>query len=177
MKLIHYTNEKFSLEPMTYDQQESIWQAKPNGLWFSIEGDYDWKWWCEAENFNIENLVVSYEIELKEDANILHLKTPEEIIEFTKQYALSTKDWDIEYDRYQLKWDKVKEKYQGIIISPYQWDCRLRLGTSWYYGWDCASGCIWDLECIKEFKLMEINIKAESELEKLQLQSMCEKKK
>ena len=23
----------------------------------------------------------------------------------------------------------------------------------WYYGWDCASGCIWDVSCIEEFKL------------------------
>ncbi len=59
---------------------------------------------------------------------------------------------------YQLEWDKVKDKYQGIIIAPYQWECRLALETCWYYGWDCASGCIWDLDCIKEFIKQEVHV-------------------
>lgn len=58
---------------------------------------------------------------------------------------------------YELDWLKVKQKYQGIIIAPYQWKCRMAQETKWYYGWDCASGCIWDLDCIDEFKLIEIN--------------------
>ena len=151
MKLIHYTNEKFSLEPRKYDpydQSKLSWQPKPNGIWVSVEGEYDWKCWCESENYELEHLAVSYEIELKEDANILHLKTSEEIFEFTKAYKNPIRNYT-----YEIKWDEVKAQHQGIIISPYRWDCRLSLEASWYYTWDCASGCIWDLDCIKEFKL------------------------
>ncbi len=154
MKLIHYTSDEFKLEPLKYDQSDLHWQAKPNGLWFSVEGDYDWKWWCEGEEFRLYNLKVCYELELKKDAKILYLETPEEILDLAKQYPFLNKVWD--GDRtYEIDWNKVKEKYQGIIIAPYQWSCRLNPDCNWYYGWDCASGCIWDISCIEEFKLME----------------------
>ena len=163
MKLIHYTDSPIqSLEPRDYSQKDLSWQAKPNGLWFSVEiterfpNNYNWKEWCEANSYRIASLDVSYEIILKEDANILHLKTEQEILEFTKEYPLKTRDWDAEWDTYQLEWDEVKKKYQGIIISPYQWNCRLALETCWYYGWDCSSGCIWNISCIKEFVKKEV---------------------
>lgn len=160
MKLIHYTNEKFSLEPRKYEQSELSWQAKPNGLWFSVEGPNDWKWWCLAESFNIQNLVVSYEVKLKEDAKILHLKSADEVLNFSKLYPYLKKQWDNPEGRricgtYEIDWDKVKPQYQGIIISPYQWNCRMSQKSCWYYGWDCSSGCVWDLDCIEEFKLKE----------------------
>jgi hypothetical protein len=155
MKLIHYTDEEFTLEPRAYEQAALRTQGKPNGLWFSVEGPDDWKEFCESGNWNLHDLVVSYELHLKEGSNILHLKTAEEIMEFGKTYPLSTRRWDPEHDTYHLNWTKVREKYQGIIISPYQWDCTLAIETAWYYGWDCSSGCIWDLEAIKELKLIE----------------------
>jgi len=158
MKLIHYTNEKFSLKPREYDQKELSFQAKPSGLWVSVEGENDWKWWCEEENYNLENLVVSYEIELKDDANILYLTTADEIFYFTEEYPYLRQQWNDPIGikicaTYELDWNKVKYRYQGIIISPYQGYCRCSEKSMWYYGWDCASGCIWDLSCIKEFKL------------------------
>lgn len=165
MKLIHYSNDYIDyLENREYPQTDLNWQAKPNGLWFSIEeveeydklpNNYNWKEWCEAERYRVEALIHSYQITLKDEAKILHLKTKEQILEFSKQYPLKTRDWDAEWDTYQLQWDEVKEKYQGIIIAPYQWDCRLSLESCWYYGWDCASGCIWDIDCIKSFNYIE----------------------
>jgi hypothetical protein len=29
----------------------------------------------------------------------------------------------------------------------------LRMGLMWYYGWDCASGCIWDTSVIERVTL------------------------
>ena len=154
MKLIHYTVSSIEyFEQREYSQKNRPWQDKPNGLWVSVEvghrlpNNYDWKEWCESENYRTEALAFSYEIILKEDANILHLKTKEEIIEFSKQYLHGDDEWDTS----QIEWHEVKKRYQGIIISPYQRDCRLCLETLWYYVWDCSSGCIWDLSCIKEF--------------------------
>jgi hypothetical protein len=161
MKLIHYSGEEIKdLELKDYSQETLRWQAKPNGLWVSVEGEAvgaNWKEWCEAEGYWIECLVNSYEIHLHENANILHLKTPEEMREFTKKYPYLREQWNDPVGRdicksYELNWNEVKKNYQAIIISPYQWECRVCLKTSWYYGWDCSSGCIWDLECIKEFK-------------------------
>jgi hypothetical protein len=162
MKLIHYTNEKFDLKPKTYDQSELNWQAKPNGFWVSVEGPYDWEWWCKSEDYNLENLAISYEIKLKEDSKILYLETEREIYNMTIRFPYMKPQWDnpeghLNCRTYELDWKKVKEKYQGIIIPQYQWECRMSQKSCWYYGWDCASGCIWDLTCIEEFKLNERN--------------------
>ncbi len=158
MKLIHYTDVPFSIEPRKYDQNDVYWKNKPRGLWVSIEGKYDWKWWCEEEQFCLEDLTVSYDVKLKNDANILYLKTEEEILNLSKIYSFINPQWDNPEGRrifggYEVDWKKIAEEYQGIIIAPYQWKCRLAEPCSWYYGWDCASGCIWDLDCIKEFNL------------------------
>jgi hypothetical protein len=161
MKLIHYTNKEFALEPLQYNQAEEEWKNKPRGLWVSVEGEYDWEWWCREEGFHLEHLVVSYEVKLKNDAKILHLKTEEEILNMCILYPFIKPQWDNPEGwrfcgGYEINWQKVSEKYQGIIISPYQWECRMKEKSAWYYGWDCASGCIWDLTCIEEFKLQEL---------------------
>jgi len=161
MKLIHYSRKKIEkLEDRSYTENDREWYAKPSGFWFSVEGDdcvTNWKEWCESEKFRVECLEFSYEIILNENAKILHLKTHEEILDFTEKYPFLREQWNDETGRricksYELNWDKVKKEYQGIIISPYQWDCRLDSNAMWYYGWDCSSGCIWDISCIKEFK-------------------------
>lgn len=164
MKMIHYSSEQIeSLDSRPYNQNDLSWQAKPAGLWVSIEdlphekNNKTWKEWCEQESFCIENLKYSYEITLKESSNIVFLKTPEEIFEFTKKFPFIRKQWDTEEGRkhcetYELDWDSVKKKYKGIIIAPYQWHCRNSQDSCWYYGWDVASACLWDLTCIKEFK-------------------------
>ena len=164
MKLLHYNEEPvLKLEERSYDQKEQRWQAKPVGLWLSVEEvesedhNYNWKQWCEAEGYRLQTLKCAHEVILKEDANILHLKTAKEVFEFTKKYQLKTRELEADWhwDTYQITWDIVKQQYQGIIISPYQWDCRLAIESSWYYGWDCSSGCVWDLKCIESFTRIE----------------------
>ncbi len=153
MKLVHFSDQPIDkLEEREYPQFDLKWQAKPNGFWVSDEDSKGWKEWCESEKFRLDFLTIAYEIIISENSNILILQSPEQIFEFTKKYPFKTRYFDSEHDTYQLDWNKVKSKYQGIIITPYQWDCRLALETSWYYGWDCASGCLWDLKCVKEFK-------------------------
>lgn len=161
MKLIHYTDIPFTLEPRKYDQEEYPWKNKPRGLWVSVEGKYDWKCWCEAEGFCLEDLNVSYEVKLKKNAKILHLGTPQEIIDLCNLFPYLRPQWDDPVGRricrsYEVNWPKLAQEYQGIVIAPYQWDCRLADECSWYYGWDCASGCIWDIDCIEEFNLQEL---------------------
>ena len=47
-------------------------------------------------------------------------------------------------------WDDVVRQYDGLIIAPYQW--AKRCDYSWYYGWDCASGVIWNLRAVASVK-------------------------
>jgi hypothetical protein len=71
-------------------------------------------------------------------AKVLHLKTPVEILEFQETYCVAHPIMRSP----GIDWGRVAEQYHGIVIAPYQWS--LRLDLMWYYGWDCASGCIWD---------------------------------
>jgi hypothetical protein len=49
---------------------------------------------------------------------------------------------------YEIDWYRVAEQYDGIIITPYIYERRLTEYTTWYYSWDCASGCIWNGKAI-----------------------------
>lgn len=117
---------------------------KPNGLWVSVDGDQDWREWCESESFCDINAMLRYSVTLAPHANILVLGGPFGIDAFTAQYALTRHG----IDRYGIDWPSVASAYQGIIIAPYCWQRRMSDHTSWYYGWDCASGCIWDASAI-----------------------------
>lgn len=156
MDLFHFAEVEVKLEELVYDQFRHEWQAKPVGLWVSV-GD-EWKEWCVSENFAIEDLTFKHQVILKSDANILYLDTPEKIFELSKKYP-STKESVSKLigldSSNELDWIKIKSEYQGIIIAPYQWECRLALESTWYYGWDCASGCIWDISCIESFELVK----------------------
>lgn len=165
MRLIHYSSDKITLENRIYDQKDNDWHAKPSGLWFSVESEnfpkhnYNWKKWCEVEKFRLENLRCVYEICLSTSSNILILKTANQIFEMAKKYPYSREIWDTA----ELDWFKIKQEYSGIIIAPYQWDARLSMRSTWYYGWDCSSGCIWDTSVIEKFELLEEGILHETE--------------
>lgn len=38
----------------------------------------------------------------------------------------------------------------ATTITPYCWPARMDPDLIWYYGWDCASGCIWDASTIHQ---------------------------
>ena len=151
---------------------------KPAGLWISIEDykdedDVTWDSWCIKENFRIDSLKVKNKIILHEKANILLLTTFKDIYSFGKENRFDIESYlkttlggnyeesdDVIFDLdsettkeiLQISWDKVIKKYDGIFIAPYNWEARWHTETIWYYGWDCASGCIWNIDIIKEIK-------------------------
>lgn len=129
---------------------------KPKGLWYSVEWDgedsYGWKDWCTAEDFELEHLEVATKLDL-DLTHVLQLHTPEEILEFHERFTVN-----LYPDVPQLAgsgvgqgidWPRVATLYKAIEIAPYCWQLRLDSRTFWYYGWDCASGCIWDPTIIK----------------------------
>jgi hypothetical protein len=109
-----------------------------------VDGEYGWPEWCKEAEFRNVCDQYKYEIVLKEQRNVLFLSDSEQVINFTKKYLydpFNTPCLDTLYSKW-IDWEKVSQKYQGIIISPYQSACRE------LSGWDCASGCIWDEEAV-----------------------------
>lgn len=142
MRLLHYTAAPFQFDPTrTYDSDRSGF-LKPGGLWVSVEGEDDWPSWCKDNEFAGDGLAHCTEIILKSDANIPHLRAAQDVLAFQwcfqLPYSLGTHDID---------WPRVNRMYHGVIIAPYVHS--LRLDSLWYYGWDCASGVIWNLDAIE----------------------------
>lgn len=118
---------------------------KPRGLWVSV--GMSWKEWCESESWNVDGVRYAAEVELFPSAKILWVSGAAQIEAFARTYRITV----LEQSRllgYYIDWVAVAERYQGIVISPYCWEKRLADGMMWYYGWDCASGCIWDLSAV-----------------------------
>lgn len=129
---------------------------KPRGCWITDDSEDCWRSWCAGEGFNLEALTHKHEVDLDE-TNILSLRSAYELDAFTREYS-STCRWGTnnEWVNRYIRWEDVAARYDGIIITPYQWARRMEL--SWYYGWDCASGCIWNAAAIREIRLIEINM-------------------
>lgn len=119
---------------------------KPAGLWVSVDGPDDWPTFCNETDGAVRLGAIAHEITLCEKGNVLTLKSVADIFAFTVCFG-SAPVWS--ESRNMIRWDKVAQNFQGIIITPYQWDCRLDPRTWWYYTWDCASGCIWDHTAIQ----------------------------
>lgn len=164
MKLSHFTSNAIETleEKPPYDgnARSDRTYFKPYGLWVSVDGPDDWPSWCESENFRDINEQYHYSVELKSKNNVLVLPTAEDIKAFSKQYQLERiPGYDGYVPRMYLDWPRVAKDYQGIIIAPYQWGLRLDDEVSWYYGWDCASGCIWNNEAIEKIALIREPVK------------------
>ena len=158
-RLMHY-----QAKPITFDRARVYEQVekrashtKPRGFWVSVEGEDDWPSWCRAEEVYQEAFGAAHEVRLADTANIRLVTSVDEIDQFHNEFAAPT-DFDIRYrygiDHWVINWPAVVGEYDGIIIAPYLWDRRLDGGCDWYYTWDCASGCIWNLAAIESVTLL-----------------------
>ncbi len=166
MKYYHWASDPVRLRKMSYLQSG---HPKPNGLWFDV--NEEWKRWCEAVQFRPDTLRYRHTVIILDTSRILFLRGAKDIDEFTHKYrrnlfrniqllqsAEDIEEFTREYgsdlfgDIKQqssncIGWGEVAEKHSGIIIAPYS---RARsLTYLWYYGWHCASGCIWDTSVIR----------------------------
>jgi hypothetical protein len=143
LKLIHYTSDIIE-GPYRIPKNPST-DFKPHGLWVSDDDtDYGWADWCRAEDFRLESLQYAYRVTLREPNNVLIISTPESLKRFGKTYK-----HDGPAIRFSLDWEAVAQQWDGLIITPYQSECRLELDHLWYNIWDCASGCIWNLDIVE----------------------------
>ena len=125
-KLIHVSVEgDLNLNDVFPESDENETEIKSknenkeiNGLWLSCGSNW-LKWvmlksddYCYNDNFlKAENI---YEIETKETKNIkiLYINTLDELINFHTEYS-----YIIDNEGYDICWNKVQEKYDGLIID------------------------------------------------------------
>lgn len=122
-------------------QRDSL---KPNGLWYSC--GTDWMKWLLSE---MPNWIQPYVYTLRLNrGSMLTMSTPKQLLEFTDKYINEKRSKELSFGAHRnsmfIDWPKVARDYSGMEICPYQYSLRLSQETEWYYGWDVASGCVWD---------------------------------
>ena len=147
--LSHYCAEPLGeLRPIVQVRPPHMsFSFKPRGLWLSVDGEDDWAAWCRGEGYGLDRLALRYSIVLKAPERVLWLNTAPAVLEFQERYGVS--DGVTRYPA--IDWERGGAEHAGLVIAPYQWS--LRMGLMWYYGWDCASGCIWDTSVIERVTL------------------------
>lgn len=157
MKFTHCPRpaEGWEFDPTaTYDQHRpgSKWfgHPKPVGFWLSIDGD--WERWDREEGMGwTDGGSIEFDVDIDK---CLLIDTVDALDLFHEEYIKpNTQPLDIGRDNfYRPNWTPLTEQHAGIIIAPYQWGRRLMHPGSvsdWYYGWDVASACIWDLSVVR----------------------------
>jgi hypothetical protein len=154
MKWVHYTDSPAPIELVNREQENEKFSpyGKPSGLWITPEGiDQNWYDWCMAEEFRTEQLAYTHEVIIKPESKLLTINSDKDLRDFTEKYAISDDAYIPFFDLIggkPIDWVRVATEYQGILIPEYIGTCRMSRKTSWYYGWDCGSGCIWDASAI-----------------------------
>lgn len=148
MRLVHFSEEYFKFDPNRSYRQQRGGNDKPSGLWLSDESDYGWKQWCRDNEFRTNGLkcVTRFAVDEKQ---ILIISSLTQIESFSDEYGCRPSWVKSGIKLKFIDWEKVTENYAGVIITPYINEARLLCKFFWYYGWDCASGCVWDLSALE----------------------------
>jgi hypothetical protein len=139
---------------------KEVWESigKPWGLWYSFGGS--WMDWCLSESEGWLRPYI-YEV-LVDETKALRITNLEEFAAFEKEYYYVPRRFQMIEDMMpplppilrhsefydgrslfgNINWMAVREKYGAVEITPYLYE--RRLNSRWYYGWDCASGCVWE---------------------------------
>ena len=133
---IHMSKTPFELEKRMFTQRATM---KPKGFWYGFGNE--WIDWVRSEMPDWEGKYI-YEVDIG-NTNVLKIDTHFDLMKFHRKYAERKQ---IARDDL-LDWSEVAKEYDGIEINPYQWEARCQY--MWYYGWDVASGCIWNLNNVK----------------------------
>ena len=138
---IHMSKTSFELEQRTFAQLVTM---KPRGFWYGFGGE--WIDWCRHEMPNWTGKYI-YGVDV-DNINILRITTHMELMQFSREYQSDVSDTGYRREAGEaIDWKMVASKYDGIEINPYQFEARYQY--MWYYGWDIASGCVWNLKNVK----------------------------
>lgn len=159
-KRLHMTNRLFK----KFVNHEQRPEYKPTGMWYGVHDS--WIQWCNSEMSGWIGRYL-YEVVTHED-QILKIDTIEKFEAFEQEYlynpykdqmaklaglipALDTQDY-LPLRMKSVDYVSLSKNYAGLEIAPYFYE--KRLSSFWYYGWDCASGCIWNKSAIKQIRLL-----------------------
>ena len=144
--LAHFSEKPIAFRAdYLYREFRPVQDFKPIGFWLSDETDYGWKKWNEQSEHAACSIQTDFDCDT---TKWIVLKTPDAINKFYKEFRFPI----CSIGPMQIDWPEVKKQFGGILISPYQWGLRFDHEMMWYYGWDCASACVWDLTTIKEIR-------------------------
>ena len=157
-KYIHYSDEPLNKLDDVPTKEQSENGPKPRGIWFSV-GE-DWVNWLKDSHFDMHPDFPWHKqtaLVLKKKAKVLRISNAKQMDSFTKKYYgvdeylpdINTPKWK---PGQMINWQRVAQDYDGIIIAPYIGSRRLEPHTMWYYGWDVASGCVWNIDAIRMLK-------------------------
>lgn len=125
----------------------------------SMFGDEDW-----LEKY------AAYAVSLDFKKDILLLSSADDIDRFTEYYSIDSFSNSSNSHTDNMKfmpnilgglyidWTQVAKQYKGLLISPYIFERRIYKDTAWYYTWDCASGCVWDVSCILRLEKIDFQL-------------------
>ena len=134
-------------------EQDRGGNYKPMGLWYAI--GTEWIDWVESE---MPDWIGDKFYKLETTSKVLKVDTPQKFQALIKEYGTYTPllryDPNPKRDN-RIDWLKIANAgYAGIEIAPYRNEYRLEY--MWYYGWDVASGCIWDKSGIKSIERVQV---------------------
>lgn len=149
MKRIHNTDSEALSLHCSYLQD--VGQCfKPTGLWYGL--DDSWSEWCISAGESAWVQVYNYQLEVDE-SRLLLINSLDSLYHFYEHYHEVWLQRAGIADFERINWNAVAQDYAGIEIRDYhalKWSHNLPIGgITWLYGWDCDSGCIWDLSAIQ----------------------------
>lgn len=151
--LHHYSATPIAALTVRPNVHDGVYQAgKPSGFWVSDDSEFGWAKWCEAEQYQLGHVRYRYEVKLAAPERLLWLRDEDSVRLFISEFGIEPPGFGrgvVGAFRYrEPDWQRVAQHWGGVVITPYQWSLRLADGFMWYYGWDCASGVIWDVSTI-----------------------------
>lgn len=142
MRLVHFSTVPLGDLKSVADQAKAR-TYKPHGFWLSDEdAEQSWSKWCTDDDYGLGAVTTTFD--LVAGHNVLILSTASDLRDFTADFSRGTERYHADVD-----WQGVADKYQGMLITPYQWTLRLDSTVNWYYPWDCASACVWDVAALR----------------------------
>ncbi len=155
LELTHYSNKILTPDKLDDRPQKEKPHFKPYGFWVSVKGEDDWYNWCKENEFRDIDSQYEHKVTLTDNDNILYLESALDICCFTERHR-NIQGLGIHERCWNPDWKLVAAEYDGIIIAPYQWSCRMDSENHWYYPWDCASGCIWNMKnAVQSIELLD----------------------
>ena len=120
---------------------------KPAGFWYGFGNE--WIDWVRTEMSSKFSGDYIYNVDVSK-CKLLKIDSHMELMIFTRHYNSPASQ--VVGDK--LDWKTISTRYDGIEINPYQDEARYQY--LWYYGWDVASGCVWNLD---KLKISQLNLK------------------